>query len=274
MVYKITERAVVKLPYQYPVGDGYVNDEVYDHLHLSLQSLALFKREKRFYDLLFENPHSNIARRLRSEEFDGFFLECLSPIEEAWSSSMKEMRYRWIQELLSALEWIEGLGYIHGDIAIRNMGVDYNNRLKVFDFGSIMHRDDNGFDEQVLDDHFNLATCIHFLASGTKPLESELKQGKAVVEEGARELKSVIQAGWMKIPRSPSSFSRLQKTVTNLIGDIAMNGLYSSSGDDLAGLEVACHSWLSQAKSEPRWMNEEDYRAAWKGKGYQLPEGY
>jgi hypothetical protein len=56
MVYKITERAVVKLPYQYPVGDGSVNDEEYDHLHLSLQSIALFKGEKRFYDLLFENP--------------------------------------------------------------------------------------------------------------------------------------------------------------------------------------------------------------------------
>jgi hypothetical protein len=90
MVYKITKRAVVKLPYQYPVGDG----SVYDHLHPSLQSLALFKREKRFYNLYFENPHLNITRRLRSEQSNGIFLERLSPIEEAWSSSIKETRHR------------------------------------------------------------------------------------------------------------------------------------------------------------------------------------
>lgn len=61
-----------------------------------------------------------------------------------------------------ALEWIEKLGYTHGDITIRNIGIDWNKQLKLFDFGSVMHRDEDNFYNQVLEDHFNLANCLHF----------------------------------------------------------------------------------------------------------------
>lgn len=97
-------------------------------------------------------------------------LEYLNPLEHVWGLSTKEMRLKWIQGLLSALEWIECLGYAHGDIKIENMGIDSSHRLKLFDFGSIVHRDGVDFDEQVLEDRFKLATCIHFLASGVDSL--------------------------------------------------------------------------------------------------------
>ncbi|KAH6711560.1 hypothetical protein BKA61DRAFT_611192 [Leptodontidium sp. MPI-SDFR-AT-0119] len=168
--YELNKRAVVKLPFQYPAGNGSTIDAKKDHLYLSLRSFALLQRERQFYDLLADNPHPNIAQRFPSECVDGIFLEHLNPIEEFWTSSTKDTRMMWTQQLLSALAWIEKLGYTHGDISIRNIGVDHNYQLKLFDFGFITHRNDEDFDEQVLDDHFNLASCIHFLASGINPL--------------------------------------------------------------------------------------------------------
>lgn len=53
---------------------------------------------------------------------------------------------------------------------IESMGIDFNHRLMLFDFGSIVHREDVDFDEQILEDRFKLAACIHFLASGVDPL--------------------------------------------------------------------------------------------------------
>jgi hypothetical protein len=228
IVYKLSEE-VVKFPFQYPVSDGSTIDETKDHLYLSLRSFAIFKKERQFYDLLAENPHPNIVRRFQSEREDDIILEYLNLVAEAWGTSTKITRERWIKQLLDALLWIEKLGYLHGDISIRNIGVDHENQLKLFDFGSIVHYDED-FDEQVLEDHSSLATCIHFLASGVDPLaeahnvadlyriRQDLKQGTAVVQEAARDLQEVIQAGWTRVPRSPVSFLQLQKTVADIFG--------------------------------------------------------
>lgn len=149
------------------------------------------------------------------------------------------------------MAWIEKLGYTHGDISIRNIGVDHNYQLKLFDFGSITHRNDEDFDEQVLDDHFNLASCIHFLASGINPLaqaesaadlqriRTDLERGTALVDDAARDLQQVIQAGWTRIPRSSSSFSHLQETVADIIGARVVNGL-SLPFSDPSDFELIC----------------------------------
>jgi serine/threonine protein kinase len=282
IVYELNKRVVVKLPFQYPVGNGSTIDAKKDHLYLSLRSFALLKRERQFYDLLTRKPHPNIAQKFPSDYVYGIFLEHLNPIEEVWASSTKDMRMRWTQQLLSALAWIEKLGYTHGDIAIRNLGVDRNGQLKLFDFGSITHKNDEDFDEQVLDDHFSLASCIHFLASGIDPLakaesaadfqriRSDLERGTAFVEEAARDLQQVIQAGWMRIPRSSSSFSRLQETVADIIGASVVNGS-SPPYSDPSDFELSCPDLLlTQAERDLRWMDQEDYRTAWKEKGYDM----
>lgn len=71
IVYELNKRAVVKLPFQYPVGNGSTIDAKKDHLYLSLRSFALLKRERQFYDLLAGNPHPNIAQRFPSDCVDG-----------------------------------------------------------------------------------------------------------------------------------------------------------------------------------------------------------
>jgi RIO-like serine/threonine protein kinase len=132
---------------------------------MSLRSCALFRKEKLFYDLLAEQPHPNLAQRLQSKH-SAMILQCYQPLELVWSKQSKDTRFEWILQLLSALEWLENLGYTHGDLRIRNMGIDINNQLWLFDFGSTMQRSQEGFHGQVLRDHFSVATCIHYLASG------------------------------------------------------------------------------------------------------------
>jgi serine/threonine protein kinase len=80
------------------------------------------------------------------------------------------MRLLWIQQLLSALEWLEKLGYTHGDLQLQNMGIDNDLQLRLFDFGSVRYCEEADYSEQVLEDHFSLATCIHALASGVNVL--------------------------------------------------------------------------------------------------------
>ncbi len=278
IVYQLSENAVVKLPFQYPIGNESSRDTDIEHPYLSLRSLVIFKKECAFYDLLAEKPHQNIARRQPSKY--GIILEYLTPLERVWSLSTKETRLKWIDELLSALEWIEGLGYAHGDIKIPNLGIDYNHQLKLFDFGSLVHQDDDDVYEQILEDRFNLANCIHFLASGVSPLNkaecltqlqqtmSDLRKGKGVVDKAAKDLEEIIQEGWTGMFQLSSSFSQLRGAVAAIIGDIATNSMCFPEGD----LQVFDDGdWMAEKK--PRWMNEENYRAAWKKKGYEAPVG-
>jgi serine/threonine protein kinase len=108
---------------------------------MSLRSFAIFKKESTFYDLLAKKPHPNLAHKLQCKQRSGIVLQRFIPLERAWKFHMKEMHFIWIQHLLSALAWLENLGYTHGDLKVDNMGIDGNNRLRLFDFGSIRHRD-------------------------------------------------------------------------------------------------------------------------------------
>lgn len=284
IVYELNKWVVIKLPFQYPAGDGSTVDEAEDHLYLSLRSFALFKKELQFYDLLAtETPHPNIVRRFPNTREDSILLEHLNPIAEAWSSSTKRIRREWIQQLLDALVWIERLGYLHGDITIRNIGVGHDNQLKLFDFGSIVHYNDEDFDERVLDDHASLATCIHFLASGVDPLakaqsigdvrqiRNNLERGTAIVEDTAKELEEVIRAGWMRKPRATFSFLQLQRTIADIFWG-SDTSLSSPALKDSPRVESACLDWaFNQSERDIRWMDETNYRAAWEEKGYKVP---
>jgi serine/threonine protein kinase len=249
---------------------------------MSLRSLSLFKKERVFYDLLAKKPHPNFAQRLQSTKLSGIILERFKPLEQEWDHSTKEMRLIWIQELLSALEWLEDLGYTHGDLKVHNIGIDGNNQLRLFDFGSVRHYDEEGFYEQVLEDHFTLATCIHFLASGIDPVAKAnslvevrrtfeiLKGGQGVVDEAARDFEEVIRAGWTGVSRSASSFSQLRKVVAGIIGDVDSSKVHQFEEKPSSDSQLVCDSWV--VEKETRWMDEDEYCAAWKAKGYEIPD--
>ncbi|KAF2276153.1 uncharacterized protein EI97DRAFT_433567 [Westerdykella ornata] len=281
IVYQLSDKTVVKVPFQYPISRGVPLDEANEQIYMSLRSFAIFKKESAFYDVLAKNPHPNLAQRLPCNRRSVIVLERFRPLEQAWSLHTKEMRVTWIQQLLSALDWLETLGYTHGDLKVHNMGIDGNNQLRLFDFGSIRHRDDEGYHEQVLEDHFTLATCIHFLASGVDPIAkatslaevrqtfSILKGGQGAVDEAAREFEEVIQAGWTGVAPATSSFSQLRKTIVGIIRQINANSV-DHTGDPFRSSQWAPDDFA--AEEDSRWMDEEDYRAACKAEGYETPD--
>ena len=276
-MYQLSEKLVLKLPYQYPVNKAPSREDAEEQLDMSLRSLALFRKEVAFYNLLDRNPHPNLAQRVPSKQISSIVLESFRSLQSIWKPTSRDMHLLWVMQLVYALEWLEGLGYTHGDLKIDNMGIDEKNQLRLFDFGSVRRYDEDGFDEQVLEDHFSLATCIHFLVCGTDPLarvesyaelrrrQADLKGGHGVVEEAARDFEQVVQAGWKEVPRPASSFSELRKTIARIIGDI----------DSIARLRPEnVSSSLGPVDivlvKQDMWLDEVDYRAAWVAQGYKV----
>jgi serine/threonine protein kinase len=272
LVFELSNEAVIKVPFQYPVTRSQPTDEINDQIYISLRSLALFKKESAFYALLAKHPHANLAQRLPSKFSSGIILPRFRSLEQARSLHTNKTHFTWIKQLVNAVAWLEDLGYTHGDFNILNMGIDSQNQLQLFDFGSVMHCDDEGFSEQVLEDHFALATCIHFLASGVDPIakanssaevqqiHSTLKGGYGIVEEAARDFEKVIQAGWTG---AVSSFASLRRSIGGIGDSLVNQSDLPEAQSDVDHLTI---------EEDPRWMNEETYRVAWQAQGYETPE--
>lgn len=274
LVYELSDRAVVKLPFQYPVARSPPTDDTVEQMYMSLQNLALFKKESTVYDVLAENRHPNLAQRLHAKLPIGIVLPRYLLLRKVWDLHTRATRFAWIKQLVSAVAWLKDLGYTHGDIQVRNMGIDGHNQLKLFDFGFVRHRDDEGFAEQVVEDQSALATCIHFLASGIDLIAkansraevqatlNRLKVGQGVVDEAAKDFDQVIQAGWTgNLPR----FSSLNKDIAAISNTAAVQ-LKDFLPDVQPNIDY------STREKDDGWMHEEAYRAAWKAEGYDIPE--
>lgn len=206
IVYAINKSSVVKLPVQYCLPE-ILDEQVQDRFESTLQSLELFAKEAKLYDLFSQNPHPHIARRLHAEPQMALFIERLLPLKDSLNCADRITRYRWVIELCGAVAHLEALGYIHGDLAPRNIGTD-SYSLKLFDFGSAMYITDDGFGIMKSKEHSALATCIHFILSGVDPFDSvesvkglhqlqrDFAEGRGEVHPNARVLEHVIQDCW------------------------------------------------------------------------------
>ncbi|KAE9983195.1 hypothetical protein BLS_004824 [Venturia inaequalis] len=281
IVYRLSDKTVIKLPFQYPVKALKDLEEAEDQIEMSLRSMTLFEKEKKFYDLLAESPHSNLATRIptnpqtHDSPTHGIILEYLHPLLRVWSEHSEETHFVWIQQLLSALERLEELGYTHGDLKADNLGIDKHHNLRLFDFGSIIHYREEGFKEQVVEDHFKLATCIHFLASGIDPfanvnsyaevkqITNSLRRGEGVVHSAASFFEETIQAGWTGA--TASNFSQLRESVASIIGSSDFDQEYVRPEVAIAYYDV------SALEKQLSWLDKQEYCAAWKAIGFEVP---
>ena len=60
IIYKLDEKTVVKVSFQYLMNDTF--SEVYNYVLLSFQSFVLFKKESYFYNILTQKAYSYIAQ--------------------------------------------------------------------------------------------------------------------------------------------------------------------------------------------------------------------
>jgi len=280
LVYALDTNIVIKMPFQYKIPDDLDGDAIF-YLNHAIQGFVAMERELAVYDALANRPHTNIARRLKVNSSTCLFLERLRPLEDVWAVSDKAMRYRWVRELVDAISWLEELGFIHGDLAIRNLSIDSANRLKLFDFGSATTNDHYDYAADVRRDHSGLATCFHYILTGVDPfanvssvlevrqIESQLLAGRGIIGVGAEALTDIIQAGWTGKAAS-IKFSQVKKRVEAVIGAADPETVSKTSEEHYQRLESRCAEWLKRATLDPRWMDPHDYCAACRAKGHEV----
>jgi len=301
VAYKLSEDFVLKMPYQYPVQDleSFDNDEGVEQLELSQSSIDSFKVERTFYQSLANARQQYIVKADVSTLQYGIILEHLQPLEQAWYASSVRPSHRWIRQFLRANTQLEMLGYTHGDLGIRNMGVDKNGDLKLFDFGSVHRHSDEGFPRGIERDLSRFATCLHFLLSGKDPLanikdlqslrqiQSALKSGTFEVDVSALPAQDILNICWAEDlsvmePVHPTMvFRHVERLVLRALNipdsDCYMHeaSLHQSSTgpDERSGSQLGELVCLVPNRDgnpvvpDPRWMPEEQYDEAWRVKG-------
>ncbi|KAK1657038.1 hypothetical protein BDP55DRAFT_568141 [Colletotrichum godetiae] len=266
LVYAINQEIVIKVPFQYPVLE---DTSTHHLLDLSLRSFVSLEKELAVYQTIKAHPHLNITRRLETDEANCLFLERLTPLEAAWRTSNEPDRRRWALELLDAVRWLENQGWANGDLAVRNLGVDSTNRLKVFDFGSAVDRCHPDYENDLRRDHFDLATCLHFILSGIDPftgansyaevkkVRATLESGHGVVGPGAEVLTGIIQDGWTG--RGSTRFSQDFERAFDILGPLARSTPTDQSESHYQRLESHCRDWLHNSPRNPHWKDVEGY---------------
>lgn len=304
VVYKLSEHHVLKMPYQYPVkGVGTFDmEEAVEQLELSQCSIDSFNNERAFYRVLENTGRHDIVKADCSTLEHGIMLEYLQPLETAWYTSSAKSRLRWIGQLLRANAKIEELGYTHGDLAIRNMGVDESNDLKLFDFGSVHQRGDGISHRFIEGDLSRLASCLHFLLSGNDPLanipdrkslrevEVALENGTFAVDASARPVEDILRSCWAKDLAAmgdvdPSMiFSHVREAIRqaldikddcSLSHEVASDQLPERPIGEaktrrLDKTRIATDANRYDLTRDSRWMAEEQYIEAWKTMGVTM----
>ncbi|POR36085.1 Uncharacterized protein TPAR_03704 [Tolypocladium paradoxum] len=277
LVYAVDQGVVLKVPFEYP---ALADARLHYLLDQSLKSFVSLEKELSVYDALKVNPHRNIARRLETGQTDCIFLERLTPLEEVWPDSTEPDRQRWALELLDAVRWLEQLGWAHGDLAVRNLGVDGANRLKLFDFGSATTSSHEDFANDVRRDHFHLATCLHFILSGRDPLaglhsyrevesaRATLSAGKGGIAKGAEVIAEIIQDGWTGRSSSGTFYEVFQRA-SGILGALDRDAMSDGQEAFYMDLESRCKVWLQHSERDPAWRKTEDYAMVCREVGHE-----
>lgn len=152
------------------------------------ESAQKIQREKTIYEIFTKNQHPNIVHAILLIP-EGIFMERLEATLDTRLSELSAIsstvKYRWIRQLVSAVTWIEGLGYVHGDLRPANILLDSQDNIRVGDFDATVQRGEellvasepycklNAKFELPLagpqTEQFALGSCIYAMRFGHKP---------------------------------------------------------------------------------------------------------
>ena len=133
-IFAINANIVFKCPTQF-------TDPAPEQAQESEESGEKIEREKSVYKVLMQHQHRNIVRGILCAP-EGIFLQRLEcTLRDRLNSHTEspislDRQSRWIQQLASAMEWLERLGYAHGDLRPANVLLDAGDVIKVGDFDS------------------------------------------------------------------------------------------------------------------------------------------
>ncbi|KAG6202776.1 hypothetical protein E4U50_006084 [Claviceps purpurea] len=132
-IFVISKRVVFKCPTEFDNPAPSQEEEMEE-------SAAKIAHEKSMHELLMKHPHPNIVQCILCVP-EGFFMERMEAtlrtrIEQYSAGHVPSNRTkaRWITQIASALSWIEGLGFVHGDLRPANILLTANENIRLADF--------------------------------------------------------------------------------------------------------------------------------------------
>ncbi|MCJ1465631.1 hypothetical protein MMC07_004250 [Pseudocyphellaria aurata] len=103
----------------------------------SEESVEKIEREKSIYHCLMQHYHPHLIRAVLCTP-EGIFMPRLKHTLRFRLNSQQpistEQECRWIQQLVSAVEWLERLGLAHGDLRPANILLDTRDSVQIGDF--------------------------------------------------------------------------------------------------------------------------------------------
>ncbi|CCE33444.1 uncharacterized protein CPUR_07368 [Claviceps purpurea 20.1] len=163
------------------------------HTRMMEESTAQVVNEKSMHELLMKQPHPNIVRCILCVP-EGFFMERMEAdlqtrIDQYSTGHVPSNRTkaRWITQIASALSWIEGLGFVHGDLRPANILLTANENIRLADFDTSVKIGEEleaatepfvklGEDFETplagpITEQFALGSCIYTIRFGHIPLD-------------------------------------------------------------------------------------------------------
>jgi serine/threonine protein kinase len=156
--------------------------------HEMEQSVKSIENEKAIYGLLQSHPHPNVLYailcvpegifmpRLETTLATRLAIPCITDLDD---------QERWINQLVSAAEWLERLGYAHGDLRPENILVDKLGDIRIVDFDATVTigselllatlpfcKVDEDFETPLAGaetEQFSLGSCIYNIRFGVPP---------------------------------------------------------------------------------------------------------
>jgi serine/threonine protein kinase len=157
------------------------------------ESIEKLEKEKAVHQILMEHRHPNIVYGILCIP-EGLFMHRQEMtldyrIENSLMSAVSPTRQeRWIQQIASALAWIEDLGYAHGDLRPANIFLSAMEDVRLGDFDATVKKGeqllvasepfcklDENYDTPLagpLSEQFSLASCIFTIRFGHIPFHT------------------------------------------------------------------------------------------------------
>ncbi|KAI1410516.1 hypothetical protein F5Y13DRAFT_167924 [Hypoxylon sp. FL1857] len=216
--YFLDDDTAIKLPTQQYIPDIAPGGPEKLLLTLSLGNFIFRDLERDNLDLI--NSQSslslNLVRELRVGERNITFFERLTPLTAIWDSATEQQRKRWARELVSAVAFLESLGFVPNKTEVRDIGIDRTGRLKLVGYGTSPRlpsaRDIADFEKAESEADYDgrlglhpiekfrrgvesayqrVASCLHYILTGVDPDENM----RSMTKEQLTELRILARKG-------------------------------------------------------------------------------
>ncbi|KAG6207498.1 hypothetical protein E4U35_000907 [Claviceps purpurea] len=277
-IFVISKRVVFKCPTKFGNPAPSQEEEMEE-------SAAKIAHEKSMHELLMKHPHPNIVRCIHCVP-EGFFMERMevtlrTRIEQYSAGHIPSNRTkaRWITQIASALSWIEGLGFVHGDLRPANILLTANENIRLADFdtsvkiGEELEAASEPFVKRnkgrkipsagPITEQFALGSCIYTIRFGHIPLDGldppdriqKLMNNEFPSTENDVEFGGVTENCWQGQYTSISAaYDDIKARCDGLGYDTeSFSDVSEDLIHDMAGLLAECQDFVSRERGTGGW---------------------